>query len=133
MTTPAQAPLTIQLPKLLQALFHDAERLLFQQAALLRAEATEAFAHILRGSAVILAGLEIGLAGLVIMLGALVAVAAQAMPLWVACLLIGTVVLIAALALIAAGRRMIADAALVPRRTARSLRDARAWLEDELT
>jgi Putative Actinobacterial Holin-X, holin superfamily III len=121
------------LPKLLHDLFHDAETLLFQQVALLRAELSEAIVQLLRGSVLVLIGLEIGVAGLVMLIAALVIAVSQVVPLWFACILVGAVTLGAALILVAVGRRKIASAGFAPRRTERAWRQTREWFEDELT
>lgn len=133
MTAPTDQPQAPPVQKLLHDLFRDADALIFQQFALLRAELSEAIAQLLRGSAVVLIGIEIAVAGLVMLLGALTFAAARLMPPWLACLLVGTVALGVALALLTAGRREIASAGFVPRRSAKTLRQAKQWFEDEFT
>ncbi len=133
MTPPADQTHVSPLPKLLYDLFHDAETLLFQQLALLRAEMSEAVGQLLRGSVVMLIGLEIGVAGLVMLAGAVIVAVAHVMPLWLACVVVGVASLGVALLLIAVGRRRIAAAGFAPRRAGRALRETRSWFEDEFT
>lgn len=133
MASPADQPQAPPLQKLLADLFHDAETLLFQQLALLRAEMSDALGQLLRGSVIMLIGLEIGVAGLVMLIGAVIVAAAQVMPLWLACIVVGAISLGVALLLIAAGRRRIASAGFMPQRVGRALRETRDWFEDELT
>lgn len=122
-----------QLYHLFRTLFEEAETLVIQEVALVRAEVTESIDHLVKGSAVLLVGIEIAVAGIVILIAALIILVSQTMPLWLACALIGAATLAVAVSLILWGRHSIANAPIVPRRGWRALRETASWAEDELT
>ena len=132
-STAEEAPPPQPLQGLLRTLFSDAETLLLQQFALLRAELGEAADRLIQGSVILLIGVEVGLAGIVILITALIVLAANIMPLWVACISVAVLTLIAAAVLIVVGRRTIARAGLMPKRSGKILRETVDWFEDELT
>ena len=118
---------------LLSQLFQDAEILLLQEFALFRAELAENAGRFAGGMLVILAGLLVVLIGAIALVAAATLLLGQVMPMWLACALVGAVVIAAGVLLGLWGRRLIARATLMPARTMQSLRETGAWIGEELT
>jgi hypothetical protein len=118
---------------LLSQLFREAETLLLQEFALLRAELAENAGRFAGGMLVILAGLLTVLIGVVALLAAATLLLGQVLPMWLACAIVGIVVIAIGALLALYGRRLMARAALTPRRTLQSLRETGAWIREELT
>jgi len=121
------------LAALLRALFRDAETLVVQQLALLRAETGESLRDMGTGTLLAIAGVGLALIGGIAVVAALVVLLAAVMPLWLACALVGVVFVLAGGALVWWGRRLVTSASLVPRRTLESLAETAAWAHEELT
>lgn len=122
-----------RLTTMLRSLLLDTETLLFQEAALMRAELTESALGLVQGSAILLVGIELGLLGLAALIGAAIALMSETMSLWLACVLASGVALGIATILILWGRHSITRVSLVPRKSWQSLRETASWAEEELT
>ena len=118
---------------LLSQLFHDAENLLLQEFALLRAELAENAGRFAGGVLVILAGLLVMLVGAIGIIAAATLLLGYLMPMWLACAVNGAVVVAIGVLIGLYGRRLIARATLMPERTVQSLRETGAWIREELT
>jgi hypothetical protein len=118
---------------LLSQLFRDAETLLLQEFALFRAELAENAGRFAGGVLVILAALLIVLIGVVALMAAATLLLGKVLPPWLACALVGILVIAGGVLLGLYGRRLIARAALTPERTLQSLRETGAWIREELT
>jgi len=121
------------LAALLTKLFRDAETLLLQQLALLRAELGENAVRMIGGFLVLLAGAAVALIGGLALVAAAILLLGRVMPLWAASGLVGVAIIAVGIALILYGRRLIARASLVPRQSWQALRETGDWLREELT
>jgi hypothetical protein len=119
--------------ELLSELFREAETLLLQEFALFRAELGENAGRFAGGVLVMLAALLVVLIGAIGLLAAATLLLGQLMPIWLACALMGIMVIAGGVLLGLYGRRLIARAALMPERTLQSLRETGAWIREELT
>jgi uncharacterized membrane protein YqjE len=129
----AAPPHEPRLAALLAQLLRDAETLLLQQLALLRAEIGENAGQLLGGALVLLAGLAVALIGGLGLMAAAILLLGLVMPLWAASAVIGLVVVAVGAALVFYGRRLIARATVMPRRSWQALRETGDWLREELT
>lgn len=109
------------LVELLSRLFADAEQLLLQEIALVRAGLGESLDRVLGGTLLLFTGVLTVFSGGFALLAAVVLVLGHFVPPWAACALVGGLVSGAGLALVLYGRRLVARAIVVPRRTWRSL------------
>jgi hypothetical protein len=98
----------------------DATTLVRQELRLAQTEAVEKLAEAQNRMIVLIAGLLLGFCALLILLQAVVAALATVMAPWLASVIVGLVLVIAAVALIKYGQGDAAD--LKPRRTIRSLK-----------
>ncbi|HUK00303.1 MAG TPA: phage holin family protein [Stellaceae bacterium] len=121
------------LAALLAQLFHDAETLLLQQLALLRAELGENAGRLVLGALVLAAGIAVALIGGLALVAALILLLGRIMPLWAASALVGAVIAAAGAVLVFYGRRLIARASVMPRQSWQALRETGDWLRQELT
>lgn len=121
------------LASLLSQLFREAEVLLLQEVALFRAEMAENAGHLAWGALIVLAGLLTVLIGAIAIMAAATLSLGYVMPMWLACALVGILVIAAGVLLGLYGRRLMAHGALKPQRTLESLRETGEWLREELT
>ena len=128
-----EKPRDSEFVELISELFRDAETLLLQEFASLRAELGENAGRFAGGVLVILAALLVVLIGAIGILAAATLLLGEIMPIWLACALVGGVVIAGGILLGFYGRRLIARAALTPERTLQSLRETGAWIREELT
>jgi hypothetical protein len=118
---------------LLSQLFGEAETLLLQEFALLRAELAENAGRFVGGIFVILAGMLVVLIGAIGIIAAATLLLGSYIPMWLACALVGAVVIVLGVLLGLYGRRLLARATLTPERTLQSLRETASWIREELT
>ena len=118
---------------LLAQLFHDAETLLLQELALARAETGESLRVLGGGVLVAVAGVGVAVTGGIAVTAATIVLLSAVMPLALACALVGIVVVAIGGSLVWSGRRLMARASLVPRRTLGSVSATVAWAKEELT
>jgi Putative Actinobacterial Holin-X, holin superfamily III len=128
-----QKPRESLLVDLLSQLFRDAETLVLEEFALLRAELAENAGRFARGLFAMLAGLLVALIGAIGLVAAATLLLGQVMPAWLACALVGGIAAIIGLLLALYGRHLVARATLMPDRTVQSLRETGAWIREELT
>jgi hypothetical protein len=121
------------LTQLLKQLFGEAETLLLQELALVRAEMGENAGKLIGGVFVLLAGVAVTSIGGLALVAALILLLGLIMPLWLAAAVIGVAVAAIGAALMLYGRRVVARASLMPRRSWQSLRETSEWLREELT
>ena len=129
----ASSPQPPGLAALLGQLFRDAETLLVQELALFRAELGENAGRLIGGLLVLLVGVAVTLVGALALVAALILLLGSLMPLWAAAALVGAVVAAVGIALVFYGRRLVARASLMPRRSWQSMRETGEWLREELT
>lgn len=128
--TPPHEP---ALASLLAQLLKDAETLVLQELALFRAELGENAVQLVGGVLVILAGLAVVSIGGLALVAAVILLLGGVLPLWAACAVVGAATAGVGAALMLYGRRRVARASFVPRRTWHSLRETGDWLSEELT
>jgi hypothetical protein len=121
------------LTQLLKQLFGEAETLLLQELALVRAEMGENAGKLIGGVFVLLAGVAVTSIGGLALVAALILLLGLVMPLWLAAAVVGIAVAAIGAALMLYGRRVVARASLMPRRSWQSLRETSEWLREELT
>jgi hypothetical protein len=117
---------------LLSDLASDTILLIRQEVALLKAELHEKLGRVGQGAGALGAGALIGFSGWLVLLAAAVLGLAEAVPAWLAALIVGLVVLIIAAALLWFGKSRFEAKSLTPDRTLRSLREDQAWLQERL-
>lgn len=98
-------------------------RLVRDEFALMKAEASEKASQAGRGAAMIAVGGILGLCALLILLSAGVIALGQVVELWLAALIVGAVTALIAIILVSIGRANLKPAKLAPRRTMSSVRD----------
>jgi hypothetical protein len=103
-----------------------------QEIALLKAELLEKFSLIGQGATALGAGVLIAFSGWLVLLAAAVLGLAEAVPAWLAALIVGLVVLAIAGALLWFGKSRFDARSLTPTRSLRSLREDQAWLKERL-
>ena len=121
------------LAQLLARLFRDAETLLLQELALIRAEMGESAGNLIGGALLALVGVAISLIGGLAIVAAIIILLGEVLPLWISAGLIGIAAVAAGAVLILWGRRRLARATLVPRHSWQALRETGDWLKEELT
>jgi di/tricarboxylate transporter len=126
-------PAEPELVELLSRLFADAEQLLLQELVLVRAEVGRSLGRVLGGTLLLFAGVLTVFSGGLALTAAVILELSRLVPPGVACALVGGLVTGAGLALVLYGWRLVARAAVVPRRTLRSLREVGELAREELT
>jgi hypothetical protein len=121
------------LTHLLKRLFGEAETLLLQELALIRAEMGENAGKLIGGLLVLLSGVAVASIGGLALVAALVLLLGLAIPLWLAAAVVGIAVVAIGVGLVLYGRRLVARASLIPRQSWQSLRETGEWLREELT
>jgi hypothetical protein len=121
------------LAQLLERLFDDAETLVVQEFALLRAEMGENGSKLIGGILVLLAGVAVASIGGLVLVAALILLLGLVMPVWLAAAGVGVAVTAIGAVLVLYGRRLVARASLLPRHSWQSLRETGTWLREELT
>jgi len=121
------------LAAILSRLFRESETLVLQQLALLRAELGENAGRLIGAVALLLAGVAVAVIGGLALVAAVILLLGQVMPLWAAAALVGAVVTALGVVLVLVGRRRVAQAGLVPRRSWQAVRETGDWLREELT
>jgi len=121
------------LAQLLGQLFHDAETLLLQELALIRAELGESAGNLVGGAFLALAGIVVSLIGGLAIVAAIIILLGEFLPLWISAGLVGVAALVAGTILILWGRRRLSRASLVPRHSWQALHETGDWLREELT
>lgn len=109
--------------ELLKYLIQQVGTLFRQEIALARAEVSETASHLTSAVVMLVIGATLGFSALIVLLFAAVYGIAEALPLWASALIVGGVVAIVALVLVMMGKSRFAARNLMPRRTARTLRD----------
>lgn len=121
------------LAQLLGQLFRDAETLLLQELALIRAELAESLGNLVGGAFLALVGIVVSLIGGLAIVSAIIILLGEFLPLWVSAGLVGIIALAAGAILILWGRRRLSRASMVPRQSWQALRATGDWLREELT
>ena len=117
---------------LLSDLASETILLLRQELALFKAELHEKFSRFGQGATALGAAALIAFSGWLVLLAAAVLGLAEAMPAWLAALIVGLLVLAIAGALLWFGKSRLEAKSLTPSRTLRSLREDEAWLKERL-
>ena len=103
-----------------------------QELALLKAELHEKFSRVGQGVGALGAGALIAFSGWLVLLAAAVLGLAEAVPAWLAALIVALLVLSIGGALLWFGKSRFEAKSLTPSRTLRSLREDEAWLKERL-
>lgn len=118
------------------SLFSDLARetslLLRQEVALAKAEVVGQVSRLGSGAGLLVAGGLIAYAGLLALIAAAIIGIAQALPWWLAALIMGAFVVVVGGVLALVGRSRMRAANLVPRRTLRTLRDDTEWAKEQV-
>jgi hypothetical protein len=117
---------------LLSDLARDSSRLLRQEVDLAKAELAEKVGAVGAGGALLAAGALIALAGFLVLLAAAVLGLSMVLEPWLAALVVGVAVLLVGAILALVGRSRLRAAALVPRRTLRTLEDNAQWAKERV-
>jgi hypothetical protein len=113
-------------------LAREAGRLIQQEIALARAELVDRAARMSSGAALVAIGAGLAFAALLALAAAAILAIALVLPAWAAALIVGGVLLAAALAFILKGRGDLAAKNLVPKRTIKTLREDAAWAREQM-
>lgn len=128
--TPPKADRSIA--TLLSDLASETILLVRQELALLKAELHEKFSRVGQGAGALAAAALIAFSGWLVLLAAAVLGLAEALPPWLAALIVALVVLGIGGGLFWFGKSRFDAQALKPERSLRSLREDQAWLKDRL-
>jgi hypothetical protein len=129
----ARSPHEQGLAQLLGQLFRDAETLLLQELALVRAEIGESAGNAIGGALLALVGVVVSLVGGLAIVAAIILLLGKLLPLWLSSALVGIAALAVGGGLIFWGKRRLARASVVPRQSWQALRETGDWLREELT
>jgi hypothetical protein len=132
-TEAGRSPHEPGLGQLLGQLFRDAETLLLQELALVRAEIAESTGDLLGGALLALLGAAVSLVGGLAIVAAIIILLGKLLPLWVSSALVGVVALAVGAGLFFLGKRRLVRATMVPRQSWQALRETGDWLKEELT
>lgn len=113
-------------------LIEQMQRLIRQELRLAQAEAGEKVSQGQRGLISIVVGTMFAFAALLILLQALVLAVSNAMPAWLASIVVGIVVAIIGFALVRQGQSNLKATHLVPERTLRSMRDDKEMVMEKV-
>jgi Putative Actinobacterial Holin-X, holin superfamily III len=117
---------------LLSDLASETILLLRQELALLKAELHEKFSRAGQGATALGAGALVAFSGWLVLLAAAVLGLANAVPAWLAALIVAVVVLGIGALLLLFGKNRLDAQSLTPQRSLRSLREDEAWLKERL-
>lgn len=117
---------------LLSDLASETILLLRQELALLKAELHEKFSRAGQGATALGAGALVAFSGWLVLLAAAVLGLANALPAWLAALIVAVVVLGIGALLLLFGKNRLDAQSLTPQRSLRSLREDEAWLKERL-
>jgi len=117
---------------LLSDLASETILLLRQELALLKAELHEKFSRAGQGATALGAGALVAFSGWLVLLAAAVLGLANAVPAWLAALIVAVVVLGIGALLLLFGKNRLDAQSLSPQRSLRSLREDEAWLKERL-
>lgn len=117
---------------LLSDLASETILLLRQEMALLKAELHEKFSRAGQGATALGAGALVAFSGWLVLLAAAVLGLANAVPAWLAALIVAVIVLAIGAGLLLFGKNRLDARSLTPQRSLQSLREDEAWLRDRL-
>jgi putative superfamily III holin-X len=117
---------------LLSDLASETILLLRQELALLKAELHEKFSRAGQGATALGAGALVAFSGWLVLLAAAVLGLANAVPAWLAALIVAVVVLGIGALLLLFGKNRLDAQSLTPQRSLRSLREDEVWLKERL-
>ncbi|MBV8888768.1 MAG: phage holin family protein [Alphaproteobacteria bacterium] len=120
------------LVELLSDLAAETTRLIREEFALFKAELLQRLSRLGVGAAAIVAGGVVAFSGWLVLLVAAVLGLAHLVPPWLAALIVALVVLAIGVGLVFYGKSRFNRDALALPRTARSLREDRAWIREQL-
>jgi predicted signal transduction protein with EAL and GGDEF domain len=129
----SETPREASLADLIRQIVADAERLLLQEFALLRAETGENLGRAIGAILLLAIGIVVCFCGALGIMAAAILLLGRLMPLWAASALVGGAILALGAVLLVVGWRRMARATVVPRRALQSLRETGAWAREETT
>jgi xanthine/uracil permease len=109
----------------------DTSSLVRKEVALARTEMTQKATEVGRDVGILGAGGAIAYAGFLALLAALIVGLDQLMPLWLAALIVGLIVVAVGYVLIQRGMSALKRANLVPEQTIESLKEDAQWAKDQ--
>lgn len=116
---------------LFSRLASDTSNLVRQEVALARTELAQKASEVGRDAAMLGAGGAVAYAGFLALLGALIIGLGRVMPLWLAAVLVGVVVLALGAVLVQRGLTALRQANLVPQQTIETLKEDAQWIKDQ--
>jgi hypothetical protein len=120
------------LSDLFNELAQDARHLIQQEVELAKVEMRQKTSKIGQDVGMLTAGGILAYTGFVFILAAIVFTMATFMPLWLAALIIGVIVLIVGVFLVERGRQDLARRDLMPRQTVQTLRENAEWAREQV-
>lgn len=121
------------LGELFGELSQETSQLVRQEIALARAEVTNTARQAGKDVGMIAAGGVIAYAGFLVLLGGIAIALGALIPLWLATLIVGAIVIAVGGALIAKGRSDLQQLDLTPVRTMDTLREDKEWAKEQTT
>lgn len=118
--------------ELFSELANETTTLLKQEVALIQVELTQKAAKIGRNVGFLAIGGVVANAALLALVAALIAGLANFMQLWLAALIVGAVIAIAAAVLISSGLKNLKTMDLTPKESVESLKEDAKWLKEQI-
>lgn len=121
------------LGELFQELSQETSTLIRQEMDLAKTEMTQKAQQAGKDAGFLAAGGAVAYAGFIIFLGGLAILLGQALPLWLATLLVGIVVIAVGGALIMKGKSDLQSMSVAPEQTVESLKEDKEWAKEQRT
>lgn len=121
------------LGELFSELSSDTARLIRQEIALAKAEVSSTVSQIGKDAGFIAAGGIIAYAGFLVILGGIAIALGEIIPLWIATLIVGVVVLAVGGGLMIKGRSDLQRVEITPTQTIETLKEDKEWAKEQTT
>ncbi len=121
------------LGELFSQLSQDTSTLVREELALAKAEMTQKASKAGKNVAYVAAGALIGYAGFLVLLGAVTLLLAYVMPLWLAALIVGVIVIAVGAVMAMTSLEKLKEMQPAPKQTIESLKEDKEWLKDQIS
>jgi VIT1/CCC1 family predicted Fe2+/Mn2+ transporter len=111
----------------------DLSTLVRQEIELARTETTEKVSTAARSAGALVAGGLIAYAGVIVVLIAVAILLGEIMPLWLAMLIVGLVVLVIGAIMAISGKNKLANLNVVPEKTVETLKEDARWAKEQVS
>ncbi len=121
------------LGELFSQLSQDTSTLVREELALAKAEMTQKASKAGKNVAYVAVGALIGYAGFLVLLGAVTLLLAYVMPLWLAALIVGVIVIAVGAVMAMTSLGKLKEMQPAPKQTIESLKEDKEWLKDQIS